>query len=140
GRVIERMRLLRPIRWTRRAIMPENPAPNPAWKNQGTGPPKKESPSVPAWKKEPGAAAGAPSGGGPRGWQSQPATPAAPPQPMSRTTKLVFATGLLGLLVGAIVVVMLLLKPARPACLVVLGASYDVNLAVPHNAYGWQGL
>jgi serine/threonine protein kinase len=33
-----------------------------------------------------------------------------------------------------------MLRPLPMTSVVVLGASYDVNLSLPHNAHGWQGL
>src|SRR5262249_29764778 len=108
--------------------MPENP-PNQGWKNQGAGPAKKEA-TAPAWKKE----AGTPAGG-PRAWQSQPATPAVEKRPRSKLTKGFIAFGALAALAGAVVWVILLLRPIKPACVVVLGSSYDLNLGLPHNLY-----
>ena len=115
--------------------MAENP-PSPAWKNQGPSPAKKESASVPAWKKD----AAAPDAAGPRAWQDQPGTPAVAPRPRSKYTRLLFAVGLLSALISGIVLWIIYYRPLKPATLIVLGASYDVNLALPHNAYGWKGM
>ncbi|MCI0640683.1 MAG: VWA domain-containing protein [Gemmataceae bacterium] len=116
--------------------MPDNPAPSPAWKNQGADPAKKDNPAVPAWKQEAGAAAP----GGAHAWQTQSTAPPATPKPRSKVTKVVFALGLLGVLLGAVVVVILWLRPPQKACWIVLGASYDDNLSIPHNALGWKTL
>src|SRR5437870_402955 len=95
--------------------------PNRDWRNQATGTPQKA--------------------GGQRDWQKQVGTPAAGPRtPMARTTKLALAGLVLSVLLGSVVVVALWIKPLKPACLVLLGASYDDNLALPHNVYGWKGL
>ena len=115
--------------------MPENPSPNQGWKNKANGPAKKENTS---WKQQPAAKADIPSGT--RGWQDKTATPAGLPGPTSWGTRLAVAVGLFSLLVVGVVAAILLLRPLRPACLVLLGASYDVNLALPHNVYGWHGL
>lgn len=49
--------------------------------------------------------------------------------------------GLLTLLFsGLLVWVVLWLWPPRPACVKLIGAGYHENLAIPHNAYGWNGL
>src|SRR5947209_6903124 len=32
------------------------------------------------------------------------------------------------------------LFPPQPACLVLVGAGYETNLAVPHNAHGREGM
>ncbi|MCI0379999.1 MAG: VWA domain-containing protein [Gemmataceae bacterium] len=115
--------------------MPDNPAPSPAWKNQGADPVKKD-PAVPAWKQEAGAAAP----GGAHAWQTQSTAPPATSKPRSKVTKLVLALGLLGVLLGAVIVVILWLRPPQKACWIVLGASYDDNLSIPHNALGWKTL
>src|SRR5262245_3560424 len=114
--------------------MPDN-SPNQGWKNQGVSPANKEAAAA-AWKKD----GGAPAAGGPRAWQSEPATPAVQKRPRSKLTTGLLAFGTLGILAGAVVWVILLLRPIKPACLVVLGSSYDVNLGLPHNLYGWKGL
>jgi hypothetical protein len=50
------------------------------------------------------------------------------------------ALGVFGTLIAALIVWILFIKPAKPACLVLLGANYDVNLALPHNVYGCNDL
>jgi hypothetical protein len=41
---------------------------------------------------------------------------------------------------AALIYVIYLIWPPRPACVVLIGAGYEENLAVPHNVYGWKGL
>jgi serine/threonine-protein kinase len=43
----------------------------------------------------------------------------------------------LGLLGGLFLVLML--RPPKPARLIVVGSGYEDNLTLPHNAYGWKG-
>src|SRR5437016_4020401 len=99
----------------------------PAWKQAVPSTERKDS-TRPAWRKE----------AAPRG---------APREYWTRRTKL--SVGALGLIIAsaALVAVILWLRPHKPACLVLLGADYiqtgdgkGVNLAIPHNAYGWQSL
>ena len=99
----------------------------PAWKQAVPQKGRKDS-ARPAWRREPEAAP-------------------APRPAWKRRTKLGF--GGLGLMVGtaALVWVIYWLFPHKPACLVLLGADYvltgdgkGINLAIPHNAYGWQSL
>src|SRR6476660_5531116 len=92
--------------------------PNRAWKNQVSTP-------------------GAP-GTGKRAWQKAPEAPTGPKRPLSRRAKLGLATFAVSAVVGLMIVVVLLLRPLKPACLVLLGAGFEENLAVPHNVYGWK--
>ncbi len=80
------------------------------------------------------------AGAGKRDWQKQSTPSAGPRKPWSRGSKLFLGLGLLSLFFGGVYVVILLLRPIGPACLVLMGASYDENLAVPHNAYSWKNL
>jgi hypothetical protein len=41
---------------------------------------------------------------------------------------------------AALIYVIYLIWPPRPSCVVLIGAGYEENLAVPHNVYGWKGL
>src|SRR5881394_308431 len=76
---------------------------------------------------------------GPR-WRSAPdAVPRIPRRRrpwFSVLLSLVLFAGLSGLLVWAI----LWLRPAKNTTLLLVGASYYDNLAVPANLYGWQAL
>src|SRR4029077_9418970 len=85
-------------------------------------------------------AAAAPAGAGPRAWQGQQAAPTTIAPPRSKGGKIAIALALMGLIIGGAVYVAMLLWPHKPVALVLLGSSYDVNLAVPHNVYGWNGL
>jgi hypothetical protein len=73
-------------------------------------------------------------------WQREVETPAAPPGRWTRKTKI--GTGVLAfLLLNALLIfVIYWLWPPKPSCLVLLGAGYEDNLAVPHNVYGWEGM
>jgi hypothetical protein len=103
----------------------QRPPTTPAWK-QGIKPAEKPSSAQPAWRRE---QAPPPSGG----W-------------WTRRTKLWVGGGGLALAAGLFVWVVYWFFPPKQACLVLLGADYvladrdEVSLAVPHNAYGWQGL
>src|SRR5581483_8645237 len=44
------------------------------------------------------------------------------------------------LAIGGLIYLILLLRPPAPTGLVLIGAPYKQNLALPHNAYGWNGL
>jgi hypothetical protein len=53
-----------------------------------------------------------------------------------------FALGALAFLgfSGLLVIIIMLIIPPKRACLVLLGAGYEENLAIPHNVYSWQAL
>lgn len=94
------------------------------------------------WRQQPGKPTG-PSPGpgtGKHGWQKQAAAPAGPRKPMSRGFKLFLAAAAVGVIIGGIVVAIQWLIPIRPAGIVLVGASYDDNLAIPHNVHGWNTL
>ncbi len=116
--------------------MPDSP--NPAWKKTGPDSPKKEAP-VPAWKKA-AASADAAKGSGARAWQNQNSASGAAPQRFSPATKRGMAAGLLVVLIVGTLSLFYYLRPPKLACLVLVGNSYDDNLALPHNIYGWHGL
>lgn len=80
------------------------------------------------------------AGAGKRGWQKQSGGPAGPRKPWSRGSQLALAVLLLSFFVGGVYIVIEWLRPISPACLVLMGSSYDDNLAIPHNAYGWKNL
>jgi hypothetical protein len=101
-------------------------APKGDWRQQG----KKAAPTVPAQA----------AGAGKRDWQRQAVPEAGPRKPVSRGSKLFFALMLLGILGSGVYLAILLLRPIRPACLVLIGSSYFDNLAVPANLCGWNGL
>jgi hypothetical protein len=89
--------------------------------------------SQPGWRNAP--AKGAARAGTPA-WKGAVESAAATRQPWSRKSKLLFGGALVGVLVGAFVIVLLLLRPVKPFRLVVLTAGYETNLAVPHNVAG----
>jgi hypothetical protein len=99
--------------------------------SEPTGPPNR------AWRA---GAGGAAPGGGKRQWQAKPAPAAAAAPAWSRPAKIRLALFALAAAVGLVIGLFYLLRMPRPACLLLAGASYDTNLAVPHNAYGWKGL
>lgn len=77
--------------------------------------------------------------GGPR-WRRDQAGPQRVPFRKSRY----FRTGVLGLLalffIALLIWVSSWLSPPRPACLVLIGAGYEENLAVPANVYGRKSM
>lgn len=99
--------------------------PRPDWRQAN-----KKSPSQPP----------AAAGGGKRGWQKQTGAASGPRKPWSRGSKLALAVLMLSFIVGGVYIVIEWLRPISPACLVLMGASYDDNLAVPQNVYGWKNL
>jgi hypothetical protein len=90
-----------------------------------------------AWKNQAGAA---PANRGRRAWQGASAKPVGERKPWSRKAKVRIALGLLVVVVAGLIVLAYMLRWRRPACLVLVGASYDTNLAIPHNVFGWRGL
>jgi hypothetical protein len=94
--------------------------PNRAWKNQAASP---------------GAASS-----GKRAWQKRPDLPAGPRRPWSKKSKLGLATFAVSGILLLMIAVILYLRPAKPACLVLVGDGFEEELAVPHNVYGWKGL
>jgi hypothetical protein len=57
-----------------------------------------------------------------------------------RWAKLAFVLGGIGLVAVTIIVLIILLRPQPPFGLVMIGAGYEDNLAVPHNVPGVKGL
>jgi hypothetical protein len=100
--------------------MPDKPLPprKPSWRN------KSASQGKQAWWKR-GEAANAASGN---------------KRPWSRSQRLLAAGSALVVLIVLIAVVVLLPRTPRPAAFVLLGASYDDNLALPHNLAGVMAL
>jgi hypothetical protein len=93
------------------------------------------SPSGPSWRSAPTRSESAPPPG-PR-WRSEPATPR--PDRVNRSRTILVALGFLFLL-AAVLWVCLWFWPPGPTGLVLLGAGYEDNLAVPHNVYGRNAL
>jgi hypothetical protein len=98
-----------------------------------------QPPRRPSWRDKVEAKGTATPKGG-RAWQSQKPKATAVKTGWSRRTRLLMAATVFVGLTGALIWVATLLRPPRPACLVLLGASYDDNLALPHNLQGWQSL
>lgn len=81
------------------------------------------------------------SSSGDRGWQNPAGGPGSPTsRRMSRLTKLVLAIGAAVAICVTVVVVVLLFLPPRLPSYFLVGASYDENLALPHNLPGWQAM
>lgn len=95
----------------------------PSWRTEVPSSSEKKREAVPNWKKD--TATTEKSGGG---------------KHLTRKTKL--GAGVLAFLLfnGLLVWVIYWLWPPKPACLVLIGAGYENNLAVPHNVYGWNSL
>ena len=74
-----------------------------------------------------------------REWQKEPGKGSRGPWFTKRVKVLLAVTSLLTVVVG-VVVVLLLLRHTDPPRLVLIGAGYETNLAVPHNVYGKRGL
>src|SRR6266446_5581034 len=90
------------------------------------------------WKSQASAPGAASTGK--RGWQQSAGLPTGPKRPWSKKAKLGMATFALSAIVGLMIAVILWLQPLKPAVLVLLGAGFEEDLSVPHNAYGWKGL
>lgn len=58
----------------------------------------------------------------------------------TRALKVAGATLALGILGGLLIWVSTWLWPPKPAALILIGAGYEQNLAIPHNAYGRRSL
>ncbi|MFL5246138.1 MAG: hypothetical protein ACJ8FY_29060 [Gemmataceae bacterium] len=99
-----------------------------------------QPPRRPSWRDKVESTAAAPLSKGGRAWQTQKPVASLGKTRWSRRTRLVMASVFFLALTGALIWVATLLRPPRPASLVLLGASYDDNLALPHNLQGWQGL
>src|ERR1700730_17289213 len=91
-----------------------------------------------AWKNQ--AAAPGTAAAGKHGWQKAPAAPTGPKRPWSKKSKLGLATFAVSAIIGAMILLFIIIKPPKPACLVLIGAPFDDDLRMPHNVYGWQGL
>lgn len=95
--------------------------PRPTWRTDVPASDKKRE-ALPTWKKD--TVAVERSGG----------------KKLTRKTKL--GAGVLAFLLFNILLIWVIywLWPPKPASLVLIGAGYESNLAVPHNVYGWNGL
>jgi hypothetical protein len=68
----------------------------------------------------------------------RPAGDARPPD--SRSVRLLAGLVSFAVCLGVVVWLIWMINPPRPAGVVLLGADYATNLAIPHNALGYQGL
>jgi hypothetical protein len=95
-------------------------------------------PSGPAWRQK--VTGGRRNPQAQKAWQKEAEVSVLPTPRWTRKTKVgVAAAGLLGV-VGLLVGVILWWLPPRSPTLVLIGADYPTNLAIPPNVYGWQGL
>lgn len=58
----------------------------------------------------------------------------------SRTLRIAGGLTALAACVGCLIYLILIWRPPKPAAVVLVGADYATNLAVPHNVLGWRGL
>jgi hypothetical protein len=100
--------------------MAEKSGPRPDWRNRN--------------------AAGQSSAAGGRDWRGDKQAAAGAARQSHRTTIIAVLAVLLVLAAAAFVKVVLFPDLAKPVCLALLGAGYEENLALPHNAYGMLGL
>src|SRR4029450_12482999 len=91
------------------------------------------SPQKPSWKDS--VSQEAPASRAAKGWQRSPRLiPVRPP--WGRRARIAVAVSLLTVTAVAFTAVLLWPRPAPPLRLVLLGAGYETNLAVPHNVFG----
>ena len=90
-----------------------------------------------SWRE--GAASTPKSAAGKRAWKQEASAGESGPLFTRRGKILLAAGGLLGVL-GAIIAVYLWMRPIDPPRLVLIGAGYETNLAVPHNVQGRRAL
>ena len=93
--------------------------PDPDWRDSGSQP------------SEPSAS---------RPWQGKESAPAGATPVSKRNVKRVIAVGALVAIAAVIGIVIVWLRPIKPACLVLIGSGYEQNLLLPHNVHGWNGL
>jgi hypothetical protein len=98
-----------------------NPPRKQAWREAAGATPSR-TPSQEPWRQ-----GQAPAAGGRPWWRT-------------RRARLAFVAAALVAVTAATVLVALWLRPARPVYLVLIGAGYEANLAVPHNVPGVRGL
>src|SRR5271166_6326919 len=76
-----------------------------------------------------------------KAWRKERVVPsAAGKRPMSRKAKLALVALLIMGVGGGIVWLIFLISPVKPVYLVLIGAGYETNLAIPHNVYGMESL
>jgi Mg-chelatase subunit ChlD len=97
--------------------------------------PNPPQPPKRSWRDDAGARGAAKK----REWQKEPGGTSAGPRLGKRMKILLAGGGLLAILAGVVVMWLLLRRPDSPR-LVLIGAGYETNLAVPHNVYGKRAL
>src|SRR5437588_362338 len=103
-------------------------------------PPDPSRSQKPGWRDAAKPAGSQRPAGNQPAWRSQP-TAAAPVKASSgRTWKIVLVGTLLLGVIGGIIAWIFFIKPPKPIHVVLLGAGYENNLAIPHNAAGIHGL
>jgi hypothetical protein len=75
-----------------------------------------------------------------RPWRKPPRVQRARKRRATRQAKIGFATFSFLFLMGMLIWASFWLMPPKTACLVLIGAGYQDNIALQHNVYGWQGL
>ncbi len=90
-----------------------------------------------SWRDNP--PSGATPKRGRRAWQKEQGREAAGPW-LTKKTKAILAGGAFVVVAAILLAVAFWPKPIKPFRLVLLGAGYETNLAVPANAYGQRGL
>jgi hypothetical protein len=99
--------------------------------------PSSSQPPKRSWRDD---ASGGRGGATKREWQKEPGGPGAGGPRLSKRMKIILAvTSLLAVVVGVVVLWLLLHRPDPPR-VVLIGAGYETNPAVPHNVYGKRGL
>ena len=91
-----------------------------------------------SWKGSGGSASR--SGGANPAWRQGAKAEVEPKLQTSQSTRVIIAAASCAVAVGLIVWLVLLLRPVRPACLLLVRADYATNLAVPHNVFGAEGV
>ena len=94
--------------------------PRPSWKNAAPNSGRRRL-AAPRWRREGDATLALPTG-------------------RTRAWRVIVCGGLALFFGGLLVSVALWFWPPRPACVKLVGAGYHENLAIPHNAYGWNDL
>src|SRR5262245_25713730 len=75
-------------------------------------------------------------------WTERGSTPAAPARKRlgSRTYRVLGGLAAFAACLGMVIWLILMINPPEPAAVVLVGADYATNLAIPHNVMGWDGL
>src|SRR5205809_7832519 len=74
-------------------------------------------------------------------WTERGAKPAAASKrPGSRPFRVLGGLAAFAACLGMVIWLILMINPPEPAAVVLVGADYATNLAIPHNVLGWEGL